>query len=127
MPQESDNAYNQRVQAAFEEELRSGDGGLAQLLQSLRELTVRAVEVLAQGDGYEDTEQRLEAATEELQGKAAQAVAARVKSAGIDPNEDAIREEIRRKRDRDRGWAHSLWHVFGALAATWAIVAVACV
>lgn len=23
-----------------------------------------------------------------------------------------------------RGWAHSLWHVFGALAATWAIVAV---
>jgi hypothetical protein len=32
---------------------------------------------------------------------AAQAVAARVKSAGIDPNEDAIREEIRRKRDRE--------------------------
>ncbi|AUO79034.1 structural protein [Salinibacter phage M8CR30-4] len=32
---------------------------------------------------------------------AAEAVAARVKSAGIDPNEDAIREEIRRKRDRE--------------------------
>jgi len=36
MPQESDDAYNQPVQAAFEEELRSEGGGLAQLLQGLR-------------------------------------------------------------------------------------------
>lgn len=75
MPDQSDNAYNQRVQAAFEEELRSEGGGLAQLLQALRELTVRAVEVVAQGNGYEDTEQRLDAATEELKDRAAQAVA----------------------------------------------------
>jgi hypothetical protein len=37
MPEQSDNAYNQRVQAAFEEELRSEGGRLAQLLQALRE------------------------------------------------------------------------------------------
>jgi len=74
MPDQSDNAYNQRVQAAFEEELRSEGGGLAQLLQVLRELTVRAVEVLAQGEGYEDTEKRLEAGAEELKDRAAQAV-----------------------------------------------------
>lgn len=37
MPDQSDNAYNQRIEAAFEEELRSSGGSLAQLLQSLRE------------------------------------------------------------------------------------------
>ena len=75
MPDQSDDAYNQRIESAFEEELRSSGGSLAQLLQSLRELTVRAVEVVAQGEGVEDTEQRLEAATEELKDRAAQAVA----------------------------------------------------
>jgi hypothetical protein len=29
MPDQSDNAYNAAVQAVFEEELRSGGGGLA--------------------------------------------------------------------------------------------------
>jgi len=37
MPDQSDNAYNQRIESAFEEELRSEGGGLAQLLQALRE------------------------------------------------------------------------------------------
>jgi len=27
--------------------------------------------------------------------------------------------------DGPRGWAHSLWHIFGALAATWALLALA--
>lgn len=75
MPPKADNAYNAAVQSAFEQKLRSSGGGLAQLLQSLRELTVRAVEVVAQGEGVEDTERRLEAATDELKDRAAQAVA----------------------------------------------------
>jgi len=74
MPQESDDVYNQRVEGAFAQALRSPDGEKAQLLATLRELTVRLVEVLAQGDGYEDTEKRLEAATEELKDRAAQAI-----------------------------------------------------
>jgi len=37
MRQKADNAYNAAVQSAFEEELRTEGGGLAQLLQGLRE------------------------------------------------------------------------------------------
>ena len=36
MPKQADDAYNQRIGSAFEEELRLDGGGLAQLLQSLR-------------------------------------------------------------------------------------------
>jgi hypothetical protein len=74
MPQPLDDAYNAALEDAFEQSLRAPDGDLAELLATLRELTVRAVEVVAQGDGYEDTEQRLDAATEELKEKAAAAV-----------------------------------------------------
>jgi len=74
MPQPLDEAYNAALRDAFSQALRSPDGDLAQLLQTLQELTVRMVEVVAQGDGYEDTENRLDAATEELKQKAAAAV-----------------------------------------------------
>jgi len=74
MPQPLDEAYNAELEAAFAQALRSPDGTLAELLATLRELTVRAVEVLAQGEGVEDTERRLEAATEDLKNKAGAAV-----------------------------------------------------
>lgn len=70
MPQELDEPYN----AALEEAFGSLRSQLEGLLQDLEELTVRFVAAVAEGDGYDDTERRLEQGAQELKEAAASAV-----------------------------------------------------
>lgn len=61
-----DELYNQPIQEVFRQALRDPEGLKGQLLNALREAYVDFLEAVANGDGVEDTTQRLEQGLEEL-------------------------------------------------------------
>lgn len=75
MPKEADRRYTDALRDAYAT-LGSPEGELSQLLKTLEELTTRMIAAIAEGEGYEDTDQRVEQAGGELQAAAAAAVGA---------------------------------------------------
>lgn len=72
MPQLFDDPYNDRLQEAYS----SVREQLAKLQGEMQELTARYIEVVAQSDGYDDTERRLDEGADELKASAAAAITA---------------------------------------------------
>lgn len=64
MPEELDEKYNQPLQEAFQFHLRSPEGGKASMYNKLEEDFASLVEVVSEGDGPTDTNERLENALE---------------------------------------------------------------
>ena len=67
MPDELDDAYNEPVLGAYRRHLRDEDGLKASLLATLQEIQVEFLAVVAEGQGYDDTNERLQNAGEAME------------------------------------------------------------
>jgi hypothetical protein len=74
MPDELDDTYNKPITDAFRRQLRGEDGLKANLFATLQEIQVDFIEAITQGQGYDDTEERLLNAGEEMEERSLQAI-----------------------------------------------------